>query len=305
MTPSLSDYDSAETHQFGLGLRTPFYDEALQGNTDIDFYELLSENYMVPGGKPIDYLDAFAERFPLVLHGVSLSIGSDEEPSRDYLGQLKRLARRSKALWVSDHLCWTGLGGTNSHDLLPLSFSYEALERVVKNIHIVQNELEQSIVLENISTYARMAPQQMDEVTFVNEVVRSSGAKLLLDVNNVYVNSRNHNFDPFAYLDQIEQGSVQQIHLSGHTDNGDHVIDTHDQAVTKDVFELYRHAITRLGPVPTLIERDDNIPSLSTLVGELNYARQVATSVFCPTAATDLPGVISNAPATTRAEHAV
>ena len=261
---------------FGLGLRTPHYEDALRLERDVDFFEAISENFMVEGGKPLYYLDAVAERFPIVLHGVSMSIGSFEPPSRAYLRQLKALADRTNARWVSDHLCWTMADGFNSHDLLPLPQSHEALALLIERVNLVQDILERPLVLENISTYATLEPRQLDEADFLNALTRATGARLLLDVNNVYVNARNHGFEPEAFLDAIDAHSVQQVHLAGHTDNGDHVIDTHDQPIAARVYELYDHALKRIGPVSTLIERDDNIPSLETLIEELDHVRRIA-----------------------------
>lgn len=261
---------------FGLGLRTEHYEDALHSLPGVDFFEVISENFMVDGGKPLYYLDAVAERFPLVLHGVSMSIGSVEPPSRDYLERLSRLARRVDAAWVSDHLCWTTSGGLNSHDLLPLPLSYEALELVIARVRHVQEVLERPLVLENISTYATLAPKQMEEWTFIVEVVRGTGARLLLDVNNVYVNARNHGYDPRVFLDAIDVESVQQIHLAGHSDHGRYVVDTHDHPVADEVFALYAHAVRRFGPISTSIERDEQIPPLPTLIEELDHARDVA-----------------------------
>lgn len=261
---------------FGLGLRTPHYEDVLHLEGGVDFFEVISENFMIDGGKPLYYLDAVAERFPVVLHGVSMSIGSIEPPSRAYLQKLRTLADRTRARWVSDHLCWTMSEGFNSHDLLPLPYSHEALELMIERVRRVQDVLERPLVLENISTYATIAPQQMTEWDFLNALTRATGCKLLLDINNVFVNARNHGFSPEGFLDAIDVHSVQQMHLAGHTDNGDHVIDTHDQPIATSVFDLYEHALKRLGPISTLIERDDNIPPLSTLIEELDHVRRIA-----------------------------
>lgn len=260
---------------FGLGLRTPHYEDVLRLEQDVDFFEVISENFMVEGGKPLYYLDAVAERFPIVLHGVSMSIGSIEPPSRRYLQTLRALADRTRARWVSDHLCWTMSDGFNSHDLLPLPQSREALELLIERVNFVQDVLERPLVLENISTYATLAPHELDEAEFLNALTRATGARLLLDVNNVYVNARNHGSEPEAFLDAIDAHSVQQVHLAGHTDNGDHLIDTHDHPIAPRVYELYDHALRRIGPVSTLIERDDDIPPLQTLIEELDHVRRV------------------------------
>lgn len=261
---------------FGLGLRTPHYEDVLRLTEGVDFFEVISENFMIEGGKPLYYLDAVAERFPMVMHGVSMSIGSIDPPARAYLNRLRALADRTQARWVSDHLCWTMSDGYNSHDLLPLPLSHEALELMIERVRFVQDVLERSLVLENISTYATLAPREMDEAAFLNGLTRATGCRLLLDINNVVVNARNHGVDAEAFVDAIDAHSVQQMHLAGHTDNGDHVIDTHDQPIAARVYELYDHALKRFGPVSTLIERDDNIPPLNTLIEELDHARRIA-----------------------------
>ncbi|MEM7156884.1 MAG: DUF692 domain-containing protein [Myxococcota bacterium] len=274
--PRTSRSTAAAGLGFGLGLRTPHYDQVAHGVEGVDFFELLSENFMVDGGKPLYYLDAVAERYDVVLHGVSMSIGSVDPPSREYLDKLAALARRAKPAWVSDHLCWTIAGGINSHDLLPLPLSYQALQMVIERVNYVQDVLERPFVLENISTYSTLQPTQMEEWEFINTLTCATGAKVLLDVNNVYVNARNHGFDPHRFLDAIDPDSVQQIHLAGHTDLGDHVIDTHDDAVTDEVLDLYAYTIARLGPVSTSIERDDDIPPLEVLLEELDHVRDIA-----------------------------
>lgn len=273
-----------ETLGYGLGLRTPHYEDVLRLESGVDFFEVISENFMLDGGKPLYYLDAVAERFPVVLHGVSMSIGSVDPPSRAYLEKLRTLADRTRARWVSDHLCWTMSGGHNSHDLLPLPYSHEALALLIGRVRDIQDVLERPLVLENISTYATVAPQQMQEWDFLNALTRATGCKLLLDINNVFVNARNHGFEAEGFLDAIDVDSVQQMHLAGHTDNGDHVIDTHDQPIAAPVFELYDHAVKRFGPISTLIERDDNIPPLTTLIEELDHVRRIAQRHAVPLA---------------------
>ncbi len=261
---------------FGLGLRTPHYEAALEGSGGVDFFEIISENFMVAGGKPLHYLDAIAERYPVVLHGVSMSVGGADEPRPGYLRDLRRLADRVGARWVSDHLCWVGASGVSSYDLLPLPHCEEAIERVVARITRIQDALERPLVLENISRYVTLEPDQMEEARFINEITRASGAKLLLDINNVYVNARNHGVDAYEFLERIDVGSVVQFHLAGHTDNGDHVIDTHDAPISAPVFALFEAAVSRFGAVATSIERDDAIPAYEELVAELDDARAAA-----------------------------
>jgi len=260
---------------FGLGLRPEHYRDFAQGGPAVDWLEILTENYLVPGGKPLDYLDRIRARYPVAMHGVSLSIAGDSlDP--EYLKQLEALARRVQPAWISDHLCWTGVGGRNLHDLLPIPFTIEALHHVAGRVGRVQDRLRRPLVLENVSSYVRMAEDEMTEWEFLRELVRRSGCELLLDVNNVYVNAVNHRFDARAFIDALPPQAVRQIHLAGHTDNGDHLVDTHDSPVCEAVWELYEHAVARFGPVPTMIERDDAIPPLAELVSELDIARRRA-----------------------------
>jgi len=260
---------------FGLGLRPEHYRDFAQGGPAVDWLEILTENYLVPGGKPLDYLDRIRARYPVAMHGVSLSIAG-ESLDPEYLKQLEALARRVQPAWISDHLCWTGVGGRNLHDLLPIPFTIEALRHVAGRVGRVQDRLRRPLVLENVSSYVRMAEDEMTEWEFLRELVRRSGCELLLDVNNVYVNAVNHRFDARAFIDALPPQAIRQIHLAGHTDNGDHLVDTHDSPVCEAVWELYEHAVARFGPVPTMIERDDAIPPLAELVSELDIARRRA-----------------------------
>ncbi len=261
---------------FGLGLRPAHYDELLDARPRVDWLEVLTENYLVPGGKPLDYLDRLRRDYPLVMHGVSLSIGSTDPLNRDYLAQLKGLAARVEPLWISDHLCWTGTGGRNLHDLMPLPYTEEAAAHVAARVARVQDYLGQRILLENVSSYVTYRGSEMQEWQFLAEVARRADCLILLDVNNIYVSSYNHGFDPVAYLDGIPAERVRQIHLAGHEHYGDYIIDTHDAAIVDPVWDLYERAVRRFGPIPTMIERDDRIPPLAELVAELEQARRVA-----------------------------
>lgn len=261
---------------FGLGLRTVHYPEILAGRCAVDWFEILSENYMVPGGKPLAMLDQIRRDYPMAMHGVSMSIGSANGADLDYLLDLKKLARRTEPLWISDHLCWTGVHGRNMHDLLPLPYTEETIKLVVKNIRRVQDVLERRIVLENVSSYLSFSADSMPEWEFVAAVAQESDSLILLDVNNIYVSSVNHGFDPQRYLEGIPAGRVQQIHLAGHHDHGTHIIDTHDHPVADPVWALYGAALKRFGMVASMIERDDNIPPLAELVAELDIARRLA-----------------------------
>ena len=261
---------------FGLGLRVDHYQAILADNPRIDWFEALTENYLVPGGKPLDYLMRIRERYPMVLHGVSMSIGSTQPLDRSYLAQLKALAARVEPAWISDHLCWTGIAGRNMHDLLPLPYTEEALANVVERVQTVQDVLGRRILLENVSSYVSYRDSQVSEWEFLREIAQRADCLLLLDVNNIYVSSVNHEFDPLEYLQAIPVDRVQQINLAGHENQGDYLIDTHDHPVPDPVWELYDAAVRRFGSVSTMIERDDNIPPLEELCSELDAARQLA-----------------------------
>ena len=265
-------------HQFGLGLRKPHYGDFLDGDVTVpvDFVEIISENFMVAGGRPLHVLDQVRERWPVAMHGVSMSIGSADGVRPDYLKLLKALADRVRPLWVSDHLSWSRVGLVNSHDLLPLPFTDEALDTVCANIMQVQDVLERPLVLENPSTYLTFVDDQMTEWTFLTEMTRRTGCYLLLDVNNIYVSGTNNGFDPYDYLAGVPADRVCQIHLAGHSQGRGRLIDTHDQPVPDPVWDLFARIYPRLGPVATMIERDDNIPLLADLLEELDVARAIA-----------------------------
>jgi uncharacterized protein len=266
-------------HGFGLGLRPPHYQDFLSRSVPVDFVEVISENFMVAGGRPLKILDAVRERFPVAMHGVSMSIGSADGVRDDYLIRLKALADRVRPLWVSDHLCWTGVEGFNSHDLLPLPYTEEALEVVCRNVRHAQDVLERPLLLENPSSYLLFADDEMTEWEFIAETCRRTGCGLLLDVNNIYVSGTNHGFDPLDYIAGVPADRVRQIHLAGHSaGRGGLLIDTHDQAVPDPVWALYEVAARKVGPVATMIERDDNIPPLDDLLRELNIARSQAAA---------------------------
>lgn len=264
---------------FGLGLRTDHYEAVLNERPAVDWFEILSENYLVPGGKPLHYLNRIRERYPLVMHGVSLSIGSSDPLNRDYLKQLKALADRIEPAWISDHLCWTGLNGINAHDLLPLPYTEETLNHVVARVSQVQDFLGRQILLENVSSYVTYRESEMSEWEFLRNVAQRADCLILLDVNNIYVSSFNHEFDPLQYLAGIPVERVQQFHIAGHRNHGDYIIDTHDEPIVEPVWQLYAEAVRRFGRVSTMIERDDNIPPLPELLAELERARHIAATV--------------------------
>ena len=261
---------------FGLGLRTDHFQHVLDHRPELDWFEILSENFMVDGGKPLYFLDAIREHYPVVMHGVSMSIGSTDPLNFEYLKQLKSLADRIQPKWLSDHLCWTGVNHINSHDLLPLPYNEEALSHLVERIKTVQDYLELPFLVENVSSYLTYNNSEMSEWEFLNEVFRLSGCNILLDINNIYVSARNHDFRSEEYIDGIDKDSVWQFHLAGHTDYGNYVIDTHDHDICDPVWELYRYALRRFGPISTMIERDDHIPPFPELYAELQIAKKIA-----------------------------
>ena len=265
---------------FGLGLRAQHLGEILQHPPAVDWFEIISENFMVAGGKPRRNLEFVRERYPVVMHGVSLSIGGTDPLDPAYLRRLKQLALEIEPAWVSDHLCWTGTDGVNSHDLLPLPYSEAAIKHVVARVNQVQEFLGREILLENLSSYVEFSCSTMPEWQFVSEIAQRSGCRLLLDVNNIQVSAHNHGFDAHEYLVGIPIERVWQIHLAGHSAHGDYVVDTHDHAVPNSVWTLYASAIRRFGAVSTMIERDDHIPPLPELLAELGHARAVHTEAL-------------------------
>lgn len=265
---------------FGLGLRSAYYQAILEQKPAIDWFEIITENYLVAGGKALYFLDAIGEQYPLVMHGVSLSIGGPHELDRDYLQQMKKLAARVKPAWISDHLCWSRGSAHQLHDLLPLPYTEECLHYVATRVRQVQDVIERPLVLENVSSYLRCADDQLSEWQFLTALCDLSGCELLLDVNNVYVSSRNHDFDAWTFISSLPKHSIRQLHLAGHSDYGSYLIDTHDQPVSDPVWELYQRTLLHLGPVSTLLERDDHFPVLDELLDELNMARGLAAQAL-------------------------
>ncbi len=256
----------------GIGLRSVHYPHILENWPAIDWFEIISENYMETEGRPLYILDQVAERYPIAMHGVSLSIGSTDPLDWDYLGKLKKLAKRINAKWLGDHLCWTGVAGKNGHDLYPVPTNEESLTWVVDRIRQVQDFLERPLVMENPSTYVSFTANTISEQEFIARMAEDSDCALLLDVNNVYVSGRNHGFDPVAYLEEIPLDRVVQIHLAGHTDKGTHCIDTHDGIVIDEVWELYKWVMDRAGNRSTLLEWDDEIPTFEEVHAEVKRA---------------------------------
>lgn len=260
---------------FGLGLRRQHYSDFVRGDVPVDFVEVISENYMVDGGNPLRILEQVRAKMPVILHGVSMSIGSAHSLDYAYLERLKALAHRIEPLWVSDHLCWTRTSAHNSHDLLPLPYTQEALDLVCDNIDHAQNMLGRAMLFENPSSYLAFPEDEMSEWEFLAAMSRRTGCYLLLDVNNVYVSAHNHGFSADEYLAGLPMDRVRQIHLAGHTD-GTIKIDTHDQPVCEGVWRLFAKAISMTGDVATMIERDDAVPPLADLLTELEIARALA-----------------------------
>ncbi|MBI1205718.1 MAG: DUF692 family protein [Azospirillum sp.] len=276
----LTSRNGLPTLGFGLGLRPDHYLAILEDRPRVDWFEAITENYLVPGGKPLDFLDRIRADYPMVMHGVSLSIGSIDPLDLDYLAAVKALASRLEPAWISDHLCWTGVQGVNLHDLLPLPYTEEALAHVVERVCRVQDFLGRRILLENVSSYVAFHDSVITEWDFVAAVCRQADCLLLLDVNNIHVSAFNHGFDPLDYLAAVPGERVQQIHLAGHTDNGDHLVDTHDHPVIDPVWTLYAEAVRRFGFASTMIERDDRIPPLAELVAELDHARAIGAALL-------------------------
>lgn len=260
---------------YGLGLRKEHYQAFLETTVPVDFVEVISENFMVAGGQPRHILRQIRERHPVALHGVSMSIGSADGLDRDYLRRLKALIDEIEPLFVSDHLSWSRIGRFNSHDLLPLPYTAQALQIVCDNIAMAQDVLGRTMLFENPSSYLAFDGAEMTEWEFISAMSTRTGCDLLLDVNNIFVSATNHGFDTLAFLDGIPGDHVRQIHLAGHSAGPELLIDTHDTPVCEEVWALYAQAVARLGPVATMIERDGNIPPLAQLLDELSVARSI------------------------------
>jgi uncharacterized protein len=265
---------------FGLGFRHEFANFVLSGKPQVDWFEFITENCFIEGGRPRRILHEVRANYPIVLHGVSLSIGSAEPIDQAYLQRLKRLIREIEPEWVSDHLCWTGLGQHNSHDLLPMPFNRESLEHLCGRIQEVQEILGRPMVFENLSAYLDFRASEMSESEFISGILERTGCYLLLDINNLYISSFNLDRNPFEFLEKLKPDRVKQIHLAGHRDCGEFLFDTHDQEIHDEVWKLYAQAIKRLGPVPTMIERDEKIPEFAKLVDELQMARLIHEKVL-------------------------
>ena len=258
----------------GVGLRTAHFRHIVEKWPRMDWFEILSENFIDTEGRPLYYLDQIAERYPIVMHGVSLSIGSTDPIDFEFLGKLKTLAERVQAAWLGDHICWTGVAGLNGHDLYPVPYTEESLRHLVERVRIVQDFFERPLVLENPSTYLNFRASSMPEEEFIARLAERADCALLLDVNNVYVTCRNHDLDPFEYLKPIPYDRVVQIHLAGHTDHGSHCIDTHNGRVIDPVWDLYAHVQRQRGNTATLLEWDADIPKFDVLQREVGRANR-------------------------------
>ena len=267
---------------YGIGLRTVHFAEILEKRPSVDFFEAITENFLDTGGRPLHVLDRVAETAPVVLHGVSLNIGSADPLDLGYLAKVKALARRVRAPWVTDHLCWTGVAGRNTHDLLPLPRNEETLAHVAARLRAVMDALERPIHLENPSTYLELAASTMGEAEFLSRLAEESGCGLLVDVNNVFVSSFNHGWDAEAWIDAIPADRVVQVHLAGHADLGTHLLDTHSDHVRAEVWALYERLVRRTGPVSTLVEWDEEIPALGVVHAEALAARDAAARALAP-----------------------
>jgi uncharacterized protein (UPF0276 family) len=263
----------------GVGLRSGHFSYLEEHEPDVDWFEVIPENFIDSQGRARHVLELIAARYPVVLHGLSLSIGSTDPLDLDYLARLKELAGEVDAVWLSDHVCWTAVGGVNTHELVPIPFTEASLAHVVERIGVAQEFLERPLVLENPSTYITFTESTMSEAEFLARMAEESGCGLLLDINNVYVSSVNHEFDPVAYLRSLPHGRVVQMHLAGHEDVGTHIIDTHDRPVADPVWDLYGTAVELIGPVSTMIEWDDRLPPFPEVHAEILKARRFVEAV--------------------------
>jgi uncharacterized protein len=263
----------------GIGLRVPHYNHIFEQKPVVDWFEIISENYMVNGGRALQVLDEILEQYRVVQHGVSMYFGSAQSLNREHLKRLKELTRRTKTPWLSDHLCWGSVDGRYTHDLLPIPYTFEAVKTTAERIRQVQDFLEIPVAVENVSSYAEFHQSQMAEWEFLNEVVEAADCGILLDVNNIYVSSQNHGFNPSDYIDSIPGERVAQIHIAGHSKFEKYTLDTHDHPVLDPVWALYARAIERVGETATLLEWDDNIPSFDEVHAEaLKATRYLSTS---------------------------
>ena len=268
---------SAMNQSYGLGLRRPFYQSASEGQIPVDCFEVITENFMVAGGKPIRVLELVRHHYPIIFHGVSMNLGGTDPLDQEYLIVLKAMVDRFQPMWVSDHLCWTRFGGQYFHDLLPLPYTEEAIENAASRIREVQDYLQQQILIENVSSFLEFKHNTMNEAEFLAEVAERADCRILLDINNIVVNATNHGIDPSEYLSTIPADRVGQYHMAGHSKQGRLAIDTHDHSVSSEALNLYKEAVARLGHAATLLEWDDKIPAVPILLQELDKICCAAT----------------------------
>ena len=269
---------------FGLGLRAPHYEELLSSSGQVDWLEIISENYMLDGGQGPHTLAPFKEKYTVIPHGVSLSLGSADALDKPHLKRLKALLSYLNPPWFSDHLCWAGVGGAHMHNLLPLPYTQETVEYVAKKIAIIQDTMGIPFLIENLSSYVEFQESEMTEWEFIKAIAETADCGILLDVNNIYVSSRNHHFDPMDYVRGIPANRVIQYHIAGHQDHGTYVLDSHDHPVRDEVWDLFAKTVPLMGDVSVMIERDDHIPPLSELLEELNHAKAIYTkNIYAPT----------------------
>lgn len=260
---------------FGLGLRPPHYQQLLEPRSDVDWLEIISENFLLDGGRAHYFLDQFMERYTLIPHGVSMSVGNAEDLNPDYLKKLKKLIARIDPPWFSDHICWAGHEGQHMHNLLPLPYTTEVADYVAEKIRMVQDMMERPFLLENVSSYVEFTQSDMPEWEFLSHVAEKADCGLLLDVNNVFVSSRNHHFDPMTFIRSLPADRVIQYHIAGHLDKGRYILDTHGQSVRDEVWQLFEQTAPLFGDVSLIIERDEDIPPLEDVLEELAYARKI------------------------------
>jgi uncharacterized protein (UPF0276 family) len=267
-------FNAFQDHGVGIGLRIPHYEHIFSRKPVVDWFEIISENYMCDAGRPLATLDRILEQYRVVQHGVSMYFGSVTTPDPEHMKRLKQLVRRTKTPWLSDHLCWGSVDGTYTHDLLPLPYTWEAVERTVERVRMVQDYLEIPVAVENVSSYAAFTGSEMTEWEFLTEVVERADCGILFDVNNVYVSAMNHEFNPLDYVNSVPAHRVAQIHIAGHSKYEKYILDTHDHPVIDPVWQLYARAIERCGPTPTLLEWDDHIPSFDEVHAEAKKAQR-------------------------------
>src|SRR6266853_464802 len=269
-----SRFNAFTDYGVGIGLRIPHYQHILEKKPVVDWFEIISENYMVEGGRPLAVLDRILDQYRVVQHGVSMYFGNAARPNRDHLKKLKALTKRTTTPWLSDHLCWGSVDGRYTHDLLPMPYSWEAVKWTARNIREVQDYVGIPVAVENVSSYAEFHASEMTEWEFLAEVAERANCGILLDVNNIYVSSKNHTFDPYTYLNHVPVERVAQIHVAGHTKFERYLLDTHDHPVLDPVWKMYAHAVSRIGRTATLLEWDDRIPSFGEVHGEALKAKR-------------------------------